>query len=405
MGVCIVQPSLNAVSETFIRAHAEHLPCPVAVVHGSNPPCIGERALLSRSLFARACRKAWRIATRRPWEWQFTVAYLRAFRRLKPAAVLAEYGTTGVRVMEACKVASVPLVVHFHGFDASNRDVIAKFGEAYRAMFGQASAVIAVSRAMKRRLLALGGMRDRVYWNPYGVDLVQFQGAAPERAGPVFLAVGRFVEKKAPHLTLRAFAHVHRLCPEARLRMIGEGPLLEACKVQARLLGIEDAVAFLGAQAHEVVRKEMQNVRAFVQHSVEAANGDSEGTPVAILEAQATGLPVVSTRHAGIPDVVVEGQTGLLVNEGDIEGMGTQMLRLARDRQLAADLGWAARQRIKSHFSMEASIARLWKIIQGAINGNLPEPPSVEPMVECASGSAPSVVPEPRRPGDVKDRA
>jgi colanic acid/amylovoran biosynthesis glycosyltransferase len=111
----------------------------------------------------------------------------------------------------------------------------------------------------------------------------------------------------------------------------------------------------------------MQSSRAFVQHSVTTQDGDSEGTPVAVLEAGASGLPVVATRHAGIKDAVVDRKTGLLIDEGDIEGMAGQMIRLAQDPHLAADLGQAGRRWISAEYSMQKSIQGLWAIIEDSI--------------------------------------
>lgn len=377
MRLCIVQPAIGKVSETFIAAHAEGLPADVTVVHCSlkrgRVPKIGDQAILSQSLLSRMQRRLYRRLTRRPANWEITAGFLAAFRRNRVSAVLAEYGPMGLMVMDACRLAGLPMIVHFHGYDASRQDVLQQHADDYRRMFDQAAAVIAVSQAMKSRLSALGAPSDKLFYNPYGVDCRRFAAADPASAAPVFLAVGRFAEKKAPHLTLLAFAEVQRVCPDARLRMIGKGPLLDACRDLANGLGIEKAVAFLGAQEHEVVQEEMRKARAFVQHSLEAHNGDSEGTPVAVLEAGASGLPVVSTRHAGIPDVVIEEVTGLLVEERDVQGMTTEMLRLARDPGLAAKLGRSAREHIRHHFSMDRRINRLWSIIDGAARGKLPE--------------------------------
>lgn len=102
---------------------------------------------------------------------------------------------------------------------------------------------------------------------------------------------------------------------------------------------------------------------------MEAESGDREGTPVAILEASASGLPVVATRHAGIPEVVVDEATGLLVDEGDERGMSARMLRLADDAQLAATLGAAARRRIAARYTMARSISRLQAILAAAAAG------------------------------------
>jgi len=197
----------------------------------------------------------------------------------------------------------------------------------------------------------------------------RFGGAAPADAPPTFVAVGRFVDKKAPFFTLLAFSKVLDSIPQARLIMIGEGPLWEAAQQLARALSISSAVDFRGVCPHAEVAASMQQARAFVQHSIRAENGDSEGTPVVVLEAGASGLPVVSTRHAGIKDVVVHGETGFLVDEADVEGMAGYMIRLAKDPQLAGGLGSAARKRIEVEFSMEKRIADLWTIINHSLVG------------------------------------
>jgi glycosyltransferase involved in cell wall biosynthesis len=326
---------------------------------------------MPKGVTARALRKAQRIILRRTWFDDLTAAYLKVFQYWSPDAVLAQYGPTGVLVQEACQRAAVPLIVHFHGYDASQRQTLVEYGSRYPELFRTAAAVVAVSRAMRQRLIELGAPPDKVHWNPYGVDCTAFGGADPATADPVFLAVGRFCEKKAPGLTLRAFAEVYRACPEARLRMVGFGSLLDSCVRLASELGIADAVDFLGTCPPQVVQQEMRRSRCFVQHSVVAPDGDSEGTPVAILEAGASGLPVVSTRHAGIPDVVVEGRTGFLVEERDISGMAARMLWLARDPILAGELGRAARVWIENEFSLPQRIGALWNIIDLSLSDSV----------------------------------
>lgn len=364
MAICVVAPYLPTTSETFIRGHIERMPSRTVLVHGW-PARIGNTPVLSWA--ARIGYKIRRRLLGDSTENETTAAYIAAFSRARAKAVVAEYGTTGVATMEACRRLDIPLVVHFHGYDASVRDVLSDNATSYPIMFNQAAAIIAVSRTMQSRLVALGAPKEKVHYNPCGINCRMFSGADPANAPPVFLAVGRFVEKKGPQLTLRAFEIVHRTVPEARLRMIGDGPLLEECRRLVGELRIEDVVTFLGAQSPAVVQAEMRSARCFVQHSVEAANGDCEGTPVGILEAGASGLPIVSTRHAGIADVVVEGKTGFLVDEGDVAGMAKNMLQLAQEPRLAHNLGQAATKRIASQFSQEVSDRRLWKIIESCI--------------------------------------
>ena len=149
--------------------------------------------------------------------------------------------------------------------------------------------------------------------------------------------------------------------------MIGDGPLLEACKQLARALGIAGQVLFPGPRSHSDVARTMRRARAFVQHSLRTTYGDSEGTPVAVLEAAASGLPVVATRHAGITDIVLDEKTGFLGDEGDIERMANCMIQLVKNPALAEQLGQAARARVCVEFSMEKSIHGLWRIIAAAL--------------------------------------
>jgi colanic acid/amylovoran biosynthesis glycosyltransferase len=362
--LCIVVPYEPSVSETFIRAHIEKLPAKILLVHGWRPS-IGSKTVLP--FHNIALHKVGRALLGHNLEREITSGYMRAFRSFAPQAVLAEYGTTGAVTFEACKRLDIPLIVHFHGFDAHVRDVLEEHRETYPLMFNQAAAIVAVSRSMERKLIAMGAPARKVHYNPYGIDCSKFGGAQPGNSPPMFIAVGRFVEKKAPQVTLRAFSQVYRKFPGAQLRMVGDGPLLEECKTLAASLGVASAVAFLGAQQHAAVQAEMRGARCFLQHSVEAASGDCEGTPLGILEAGASGLPVVATRHAGIPDVVIEGETGFLVDEHDVDGMAAHMLRLLEDAALAARMGAAARHHISTHFSQEQSLNRLWRIVESSM--------------------------------------
>lgn len=361
--ICVIHPTPAPATETFIRAHIEGLPGKIIEVVGW-PPQYKGRLIAGTSLIRRIQR---RVRRELGWDAGDALAMGRFLRGNRVDVVLAQYGPTAVACLDACVMAGIPLVPHFHGYDASTYSVIEENREGYARLFKDCSAIIAVSQAMLEALVRLGAPREKVHHIPCGVDTRIFSPIKPDSNPANFVGAGRFVEKKAPFLSILAFDQVCRKYPGARLTMAGDGPLLDACRTLVKALGLENAVSLPGRIAHTEVAKLMASARAFVQHSIKASNGDSEGTPVAILEAGASGLPVVATRHGGIQDVVINGQTGLLVDEGDIDGMAECMIRLAMDAALAKRLGRTARDRICAEFSMEKSIGNLWAIIETAI--------------------------------------
>lgn len=363
--VALVVPNRFRSSETFIQTHARRLPARVLLLHGQRfPRRTKDDLLISSPLerLAEAVAAEFGADTRG----LKNRAFRRYLKRHRVRAVLAEYGTTGASVLEACRAAGVPLVVHFHGFDAYRDALLREYRDRYRQLFEGAASIVAVSRDMIEQLVSLGAPRERIACVPCGVDVTFFTPADPAQAPPLFVSIGRFVDKKTPHYTLLAFAEVARAHPEARLVMVGEGPLLEVCEQLARAMGLGGSVVFPGARSHAEAAALLRGARAFVQHSSRSRSGDSEGTPVAVMEAGAAGLPVVATRHAGIKDVVVHGETGFLVDEGDVRGMAGYMLELVRRPELAAALGRAARERIRGGYSQESSVARLWDVVRDA---------------------------------------
>ena len=128
----------------------------------------------------------------------------------------------------------------------------------------------------------------------------------------------------------------------------------------------------------------MEGARAFVQHSMTAPSGDSEGIPVAILEAGASGLPVIATRHAGIPEAVVDGETGYLVGEGDVNAMASRMRQLALEPELAGRLGARARAHVREHFRLSDTLVQLWGVLQLAMSGDAADDEIAE-RDKCAS--------------------
>lgn len=359
LNLAVFTPGSVAVSETFIRAHIEALPFRVFHIKG---PFHASRA----SSITGVCHLVSRLLRRLTPALHRRLVTPKIRHRLRVNAIdvaLAEYGPVGVTVMDACRAEGIPLVVHFHGFDASRTDVLKRWGTEYRHMFDFAAAVISVSKPMFASLVALGCNPEKLHLIHYGVDETLFRREV--KADPIytFLAVGRFVDKKSPLSTIRAFAIVHALRPTVTMVMVGEGPLLLAARQLIREMNLDSAITLLGARPNEEVLELYRQSQIFVQHSVMASNGDSEGAPVAIIEAQMSGLPVISTKHAGIPEIVEDGVSGLLVQEHDVEAMADAMMRISSDGLLRKKMSAAALRRARKNFSRDSQLELLAQVL------------------------------------------
>lgn len=355
-------------SESFLRAHIERLPFKTLALIG-NPGIRRQHGddgsyIQSRFAAARALRWGLDRSGLRSLASQDCAALARYLRANAVDVVMAEYGPSAIDVADACRQISMPLVTHFHGWDAY---VLASQPEArsrYQALFEQSAAIIAVSRHMRRHLLNLGAPADRTVWNPCGAEPDPTPGD-PASAPPVFLSVGRPAPKKAVVVVLLAFAQVLKVAPSARLDLIG-GHADQVATQLTRALGIQHAVTFHGPKPHAEVLQMMRSARCYVHPSVTAPDGDMEGTPVSVLEAMAAGLPVVSTRHGGVLDVLDGTGAGVLVDEFDVDATAAAMIEYARDPVRARTDGLGGRRQLEERWSMDRSLARLANVIDAA---------------------------------------
>ena len=224
---------------------------------------------------------------------------------------------------------------------------------------------------MKTRLVGMGARPEHIHVVPCGVDPTKFRPSSSKKQKR-FVVVGRFVEKKGPLHTIRAFHKAWKKYSEAELVMVGnQKGLYDKCVKLVDELGIQTAVKFTGVQTQAQIREWMVSSLAYVQHSMTAANGDMEGTPVSILEAAASGLPVISTFHGGIQDAVIHEKTGLLVKEGDVDKMSDYMVQLIENPERASEMGMAGRAHIERNYTQENQIRKLYDLSADAIRHRL----------------------------------
>jgi glycosyltransferase involved in cell wall biosynthesis len=287
----------------------------------------------------------------------------------------AHFGVDAVYAERVSSRMSVPLVTTFHGFDATasvrahlhsrsparmnyllRRKVLARRGDVF----------LCVSEFIRGKVLQLGFPEARTRVHYIGVDT---DGITPGLKSPVplILHVGRHVEVKGVDTLLKAFASLAGRHPEAELHLVGDGPLQSSLRSMANWLGLGHRVRFLGARSHAEVVEMMRRAWVLCLPSNTTQAGETEGFGIVLLEAAAAGIPVVASRHGGIPEAVLDGVTGLLSDERDANALADHLCTLVGSASLRDQLGSAARSRVETQFNLAQQSAVLSEIYRGLL--------------------------------------
>jgi glycosyltransferase involved in cell wall biosynthesis len=351
--LAIFSPNLNAYSETFIQAHKD-LSFKIKFYFGGYLP---NQLEAGKSLFEFSLKEKILLRIKRRLNFSERALYF-SLKREGINCVLAEYGPTACDSLNVLKKLNLPLIVHFHGYDASNPEVIQIYRNRYKEMFQYAKTVFVVSEKMKKDVINLGCSSRKIEITRCGPHPSFFKNE-PSLLSNQFLVVSRFVDIKGIIYTICAFKKILNIYPDSKLVLVGDGPNLESYKQLISALAINSSVQFLGVRNSKEIKELMNQSLAFVQHSITLEGGVTEGAPVAVMEAQASALPVITSDSGGIPDLVVNNETGFLVNEQDVEEMANCMIKVLEDRKLAAHLGQRGRERMKNYFSREKHLQQI----------------------------------------------
>jgi glycosyltransferase involved in cell wall biosynthesis len=295
-------------------------------------------------------------------------AYLTDLLRREPVDHLhAHFATAPTLVaMFTHQLSGVP-----YTFTAHARDIyVDTQPELLRAEMEGAEAVVTVSeynRSYLSRQLAGTTANGKVRCVPYGLDLRHFPfdcSRPPDAGPPVILSVGRLIEKKGLDDVIAAAAILRRRGRRFRVEIIGTGPLKPALEAQVQRLGVQDRVTFLGVQPQEAVRPAYRRATLFALPCVVSADGDRDGMPNVLLEAMASGVPVVSTSVVGIPEWIHSGRNGLLVDPRNPAMLADALDFLLADADLRDRLAQAARRTIEAHFAIERNAVELVTLFQ-----------------------------------------
>lgn len=282
------------------------------------------------------------------------------------------FGNVAVHLLPALRGLQIPFVVSFHGSDVTGAIAGRDYQKAREELFARSAAIFCRSSHLADRVREMGGRRLRVM-RTFIPDIPFTTRGVPADGAWKLVTAARLVPKKGLATAIRAFAEFVRVHPAATLEIAGDGPLESDLRRLAAETGLQDRVIFRGFLDQNALTALFTTSHVYLQPS-ETVGGDVEGVPNALLEAMAGGLPVVATRHGGIPEVIDSDVHGLLVPEKNPPALAEALLRLTADPALAASLARSGADRVASMFSADARIAEIEGLYREAISGITPAP-------------------------------
>ncbi|KFC24074.1 glycosyltransferase family 4 protein [Chryseobacterium sp. FH1] len=364
--ILIATPGRNRPMGPFVKSYIELLPFEKTVLFGGFVPYFYEGTNLTRQKLLRYLFTILSLKNQKYLKWLIKKRFQKILLKEKIDCVVADYLITGATLKNACEELNIPIVANVLGYEIHKRDVIEPNSQLYRDFADYKTYTIPVAKNMIPKLKNLGFSDSRIIYSPIGAREVFFN-IKPNYHSQQFLAIGRFTHSKSPQTTIEAFSKVLEKFPDAKLIFAGDGELISECKNLVHELKVEKSVIFPGWIDRDKQIELLEESAVFVQHSVTAPNGDAEGTPVAIIEAAAAGLPIISTNHGGIVDIVINNETGYLVNEHDLEKMTEKMIFALENPNIIEEMGSRGRKFILDNFSMKKHISDVSTAILNSI--------------------------------------
>jgi glycosyltransferase involved in cell wall biosynthesis len=272
------------------------------------------------------------------------------------------FGHTGVHLLPFIEQWKKPCIVSFHGADVARKADIPDYPKKLRQLFRAVPLILARSQSLADRLVDLGCSADRIRINRTGIPTKDFpfiRRDVPQHGKWKILQACRLIPKKGIATSLRAFAMFLKENPQAEFRIAGKGPLQPQLEALGAKLGISEKVRFCGFVSQSELKDLYATSHLFVHPSETPPDENQEGIPNSILEAMATGLPILATYHGGIPEAVEHGRTGMLAEERNAEALGSYMLNFSRSPQLCGEFGYRANLSVSENFEQEAQIDQL----------------------------------------------
>jgi glycosyltransferase involved in cell wall biosynthesis len=319
---------------------------------------------LRRFWFRQVRNKPWQISDRE-------VSALGAVLDRENAQLLhIFFGHIAVHLLPLIRAWSKPSVVSFHGADVLVDMEKPAYRNATKQMLDAVTRVFVRSDSLRRAVVELGCDENKIDIIRTGIPLPEFpfrEREFPENGEWRFVQASRLVQKKGLATTLHAFTAFSGRFPRATLTIAGEGPMLGELKELTRKLKIDNRVSLPGFVPPEKLREIYYASHIFLHPSETGSDGNQEGIPNSMLEAMATGLPVLATNHGGIPEAIENGVSGILVPERDYEALSHALLEAVKDRDLLARLARNGANVVAQKFDQQNQVRRLEEIYLGML--------------------------------------
>lgn len=277
-------------------------------------------------------------------------------KKEKTRLVHAHFGPQGVAMIPIKRWLKLPLITTFYGFDLTQLPRENMWNEAYQRLFEEGDLFLVEGNNMKQSLMEIGCSSEKIVIQHIGVDTEKInfkERAFPSDGKIVILCCGRFVEKKGLIYALQALKLLISKNPQIEFRIIGDGVLRNGIVSFIKENHLSPYVHLLGYQPHRVFVEELKKAHIYIQPSVTAQNGDSEGgAPTTLLEAQAAGVPVLSTYHADIPEAMVDGKSGFLVPERDSNAFAERLEYLIDHPEEWPIMGGEGRRHVEMNYNI-----------------------------------------------------
>ena len=292
----------------------------------------------------------------------FDVAY-----KESPVIIHGHFGLDSYRLIRLRNKTGLPLIVNFYGHDVIRLPREFGWKQRYERLKNNMDWAVAVSEDMKRNLIKLGFDGDKISVIKLAVDLDSIEFKQRSSAGPRLMMVGRCVEKKGFIYALKALKEIKDEIPDVTLDLYGDGELLPQLKQYVEENNLSDRITFHGFTDNDDIFRALHNHDMLMVPSVQAKDGDREGLPQTTVEGMATGIPVIATNHAGLPELVIDEETGLQVPTRDPDSLKKAVIKLYEQPELAKKVSAGGRKIVEKEHDLRKQVQKTEQLYRSLI--------------------------------------